>query len=140
MPRVTRRPSVRAQLSIAMLALAPLGCSDSDSTSRSEPAPPAPSEETTTRSAVMPAAAMCELPSGGYASDCNGCLEASCCEDVEACKADAECAAQLTCIVECQRATEPGACSEACTPDGMHVLYTAYDDCSFDACIDTCWM
>jgi hypothetical protein len=59
---------------------------------------------------------------------------------VEACKADEACAAQLTCIVECQHASDPGPCSEACMADGAHVLYTAYDDCSFDACLDTCWM
>lgn len=90
--------------------------------------------------AVRPAPAMCQLPSGGYTNDCNGCLEASCCEDVEACKADEECASQLTCIIECQRASDPGACSEACIEGGPHVLYTAYDDCSFVACLDTCWM
>lgn len=116
-----------------------LACSGSDRTSSSEPEPSGSAAEA--RSGVRPAAEMCELPSGGYSDACNGCLEVSCCPEVEACKADVACAEQLTCIVDCQHAADPGACSQGCIgTSGLHVLYTPYDDCSFDECVSTCWM
>jgi hypothetical protein len=128
----------RARLRGAILALATLSCSGSDETTDAEP-PSSEREATATSSAL--ANEMCQLPSGGYTSDCNTCLAASCCEDIEACKANGECAAQLTCIIDCQQASDPGACSAACTePGGVHVGYTAYDDCSFGECMSTCWL
>lgn len=89
--------------------------------------------------AALTTAPRCELPNGGYAGECNVCLAARCCEPIEACKGDAECALQLSCEVQCQYDAEPGACTARCFAEGPHRLYTPYDDCSFADCRASCW-
>jgi len=125
----------------AALAVAAVACSGSDPGSSNDEAP-APSSDTTAASlSAMPVVEMCQLPSGGYTDDCNACLASNCCAEVEACKSDVACGAQLACIIECEEDEDPGACSERCMePDGLHVGYTPYDDCSFGECRSTCWL
>jgi hypothetical protein len=98
--------------------------------------------QTTTLAATASGAeaGMCELPSAGYAAACNDCLAAQCCTQIEDCKRDAACGAQLGCIVECEDADDPAECSRACMPEGLHAGYVAYDDCSFVECLSACWM
>lgn len=82
----------------------------------------------------------CALPAGGYDDRCNACLVAECCSSIRACEQDEGCAAQLSCVVQCQNAADPTACSDACLADAPYPSYSAYDDCSFDRCRSTCWM
>jgi hypothetical protein len=91
---------------------------------------------------AMPAepAGRCELPAAGYSDDCNTCLAARCCEPIESCKEDSQCAEQLSCEVQCQLDSDPPGCSQRCFASGPHGLYTPYDDCSFAECRSSCWM
>ena len=134
---------------IAIAALLVAACSGSDSTQTEGPeeaAGQANEERSSTATTTLAATAdsaeagMCELPSGGYAAACNSCLAAQCCAEIEACKSDTACGEQLRCIVECQDDENPADCSMACTRDGVHAGYVAYDDCSFVECLSTCWM
>lgn len=86
------------------------------------------------------AASSCELPEGGYGDSCNSCLASSCCSVIEACERDASCSTQLSCIVRCQHADDPTACSAACIPGVPDPGYVAYDDCSFQECRSSCWV
>jgi hypothetical protein len=96
--------------------------------------------ETTTLARAEGGAGVCQLPSGGYSAACNGCLAAQCCTQIEDCKGDATCGAQLRCIVECEEDENPAECSMACAREDLHAGYIAYDDCSFVECLSTCWM
>jgi hypothetical protein len=134
---------------IATAALLVAACSGSDNTQTKDTESPAamPGEgaarETTmtlAATAETAEAGACELPSGGYAAPCNGCLAAQCCTQIEDCKSDAACGEQLRCIVECQDDENPAACSMACAREDLHAGYVAYDDCSFVECLSTCWM
>jgi hypothetical protein len=143
-----------ARVALAVSLLAACSGADSTATSGSEQPETTPTTETvamtdegagaqTTTLAAMARSAeagMCELPSAGYAAACNDCLAARCCTQVEDCKSDAACSAQLGCIIECEDAEDPAECSMACMPEGVHAGYVAYDDCSFVECLSTCWM
>jgi hypothetical protein len=98
------------------------------------------SSPTPSASADIEAAGMCELPSEGYADSCNECLAARCCEPIETCKTQSDCSAQLECVVLCQYASDPSACSRACFAPGRHPDYVRYDDCSFADCRSECWL
>jgi hypothetical protein len=86
------------------------------------------------------APAECRLPAGGYGPSCDACLAARCCGPVADCLHDPTCRAQLSCVVDCQSASDPGGCSSACVGDRPHPGYLSYDDCSFDSCLSSCWM
>lgn len=124
---------------VAALVLSLAGCGgDSTRTAPSSREPPMSSEQETERGELT-AAARCELPAQGYSPSCDQCLAARCCEPIEACKSDAECAEQVSCIVRCQYADDPASCSPACIADQPHPGYLAYDDCSFEQCLEECW-
>jgi hypothetical protein len=84
--------------------------------------------------------AQCELPRGGYPDACNECLATECCAPIEACKANADCRAQLECVLGCQYASSPPECARQCFAAGRHPDYVAVDDCSFAACRPQCWL
>jgi len=86
------------------------------------------------------APAACELPGGGYTTDCNSCLATQCCEAIAACKTDATCSLELGCVVDCQYADEPSVCSMACRSGSSNPYYANYLSCSFERCLATCWM
>src|SRR5262245_17398135 len=102
-----------------------LGCGGDETKAAGTPQTAAAAARASTESA------QCELPSGGYPGGCNECLAAQCCAPIAACREDASCAAQLTCVVDCQHAADPVGCSAACTEQGPLPGYTEYDDCSF---------
>jgi hypothetical protein len=123
-----RRVSSRAPGAIAAAWLAAViaaGCGDEASPAEGESSAPL---------------ARCELPRGGYVDACNECLAARCCEPIEACKAGVDCSTQLDCMLGCQYASDPPGCSRACLAAGRQPDYVAFDDCSFDACRDQCWL
>jgi hypothetical protein len=91
-------------------------------------------------SADQEIAERCELPRGGYAESCNECLAARCCEPIEICKQQSDCSSQLDCVLLCQYASDPPACSRACFAAGRHPDYVRYDDCSFEDCRSECWL
>jgi hypothetical protein len=124
-------PPLRLLLPLSIIAsLAGLACTGDDSGAGRDPA--AASE--------VQAAGTCELPGEGYVAPCNECLAARCCAPIQSCKGDAACFDQLSCVVHCQYEPDPGSCSAACVEGGPHDGYLAYDDCSFDACLEECWM
>jgi hypothetical protein len=98
-----------------------------------------PDAESASKSGASAQALECSLPDDGYSVACNECLASQCCAPIGACLSDAAtCAQQLGCVVRCQAALDATACYDACgaTDPG----YIAYEDCSFDRCLSTCWM
>jgi hypothetical protein len=82
--------------------------------------------------------AECTLPDEGYSAVCDECSARECCDTVFACTSDADCARQFSCVVRCQEAIDATACYEGCA--ATHPGYLAYEDCTFDRCLSTCWM
>jgi hypothetical protein len=80
----------------------------------------------------------CSLPDDGYSVACNECLALECCNPIAACLGETACAEQLGCVVRCQAALDATACYDACAASDPG--YLAYEDCSFDRCLATCWM
>ncbi|HTV17341.1 MAG TPA: hypothetical protein VMG12_01680 [Polyangiaceae bacterium] len=91
-----------------------------------------------TQTSTSPLAGECALPDEGYSAACDECSAAQCCDTIAACRGDAECERQFACVVRCQSAVDATACYDGCA--ATHPAYLAYEDCSFEQCLSTCWM
>jgi hypothetical protein len=81
----------------------------------------------------------CDLPGSFGSPDCNRCLSMRCCPEVDACGSDAHCSSVIGCVSGCVGQDDPGECLYACfgndpPPQG----FTAFDDCVFRECLETC--
>jgi hypothetical protein len=73
---------------------------------------------------------------GGTSGDCQGCIEAQCMSEAQACGSDAQCGSLLNCIADC----EDDPCVEACAntyPNGVGPLNT-YLGCIEAKCASAC--
>lgn len=111
----------------AFFALASAACGDD-----------AGSNDRDTEMSTSPLAGECALPDEGYSAACDACSAESCCDAIAACRSDAECERQFSCVVRCQEAADATGCYDGC--GATHPSYLAYEDCSFDRCVSTCWM
>jgi hypothetical protein len=86
---------------------------------------------------------------------CDKCETAKCCEKINACQADSDCADLIKCTDACYEGKAPDGgefdaavtatadkCAEACmaaAPEAAGKLYTTQDDCVGASCKKECW-